>query len=103
MASDIYSLLLKLFDEKGNLNGIIDTAAEGEAQRIVSRMLVKPALEEHIQDELVQKIRHLIKKYLRNKIKEVNRLMKQPGAAVASLLAEQKEYTSQLKDLEEGE
>jgi DNA primase len=103
IASDIYSILLKLFDEKGNLNGIIDTTAEGGAQRIVSRMLVTPALEEHIQEELVQKIIHLRKKYLRTRIREINRLMKQPGAVVATLLVEHKECTTQLKDLEEGE
>jgi DNA primase len=103
MASDIYSILLKLFDEKGNLNGIIDSTAEGEAQRIVSRMLVQPALEEHLQEELVQKIIHLRAKFLRARIRDIKVLLKQPVAARATLLTELKECSSQLKDLEEGE
>ena len=103
MAGDVYSIMLKLFDEKGNLDGLIDHTAEGEAQRIVSRMLVKPALEEHIQEELVQKIIHLRAKYLKARIRDIKVLLKQPEAARASLLAELKEYSSQLKDLEEGE
>jgi DNA primase len=103
MASDIYSLLLKLFDEKGNLTGIIDSIAGGEAQRIVSRMLVKPALEEHIQEELVQKIIHLRAKFLRARIRDIKVLLKQPEASRTTLLTELKECSSQLKDLEEGE
>jgi DNA primase len=103
MASDIYSIVLNLFDEKGNLDGLIDHVAGGEAQRIVSRMLVTPALEEHIQEELVQKIIHLRAKFLRARIRDIKVLLKQPDAARAALLSELKECSSQLKDLEEGE
>jgi DNA primase len=103
MASDIYSILLKSYDEKGNLDGITDRTSEGEAQRLVSCMLVNPALEEHIQEELVQKVIHLRSKFLRARIRDIKILMKKPGVPRESLLAELKECTSQLKDLEERE
>jgi DNA primase len=103
VASDIYSILLKSYDEKGNLDGITDRTSEGEAQRLISRMLVNPALEENIQGELVRKIFYLRKKYLQTRIRDIHRQLKQPEGEKALLLAELNNCTSQLKDLEEGE
>lgn len=111
VSSDIYSLLLQLYDEQGTLDGIIDRAASGALQGLISGMLVKPAREEHIHEELVQKIIHLRAKFLRAKLREVKILLKQEGdrdearnnAQRTSLLERLRDYSNQLRDLDERE
>jgi DNA primase len=103
VSSDIYSLLLQLYDEQGTLADIIDHAASGEIQRLISRMLVKPARDEHIHEELVQKIIHLRAKFLRSKLREIKILLKQEGAQRTALLEQLRDYSNQLRDLNESE
>jgi DNA primase len=103
VSSDIYSLLLQLFDDQGTLDGIIERAADGDIQRLVSRMLIKPAREEHIHEELVQKIIHLRKKYLKVKQREIRVLLKLDGGRREELLEQLKDITNQIRDLDESE
>lgn len=103
VSSDIYSLLLQLFDEQGTLDGIAERSAGGEIQRILSRMLIKPAREEHIHEELVQKIIHLRKKYLKVKQREIRVLLKLDGGQREELLEQLKDITNQIRDLDESE
>ena len=102
ISADIYSMLLEHYDEKGSFIGIADRIEEGEIQRLISRMLVAPALEEHVHEELVQKVIHLRAKFLRAQIRDINKKMKQQPAERAGLLEALKEYSNQLKSLEEG-
>jgi DNA primase len=104
ISGDIYSLMLKLYDEQGNLDGIIDRAGDGEMQRLVSRMLVRPAREEDIHEELVQKIIYLRKKYLKSRIRNNRiRLKTEDGSARNSGLRQIHEDMKQHQDLDERE
>ena len=103
VSSDIYSLLLQQYDERQSLDGIIDLVVEGEMQRLLSLMLVKPAREEHIHEELVQKIIHLRAKFLKTKLREVKVQLKQKQekAQHTALLEQLRDYSTQLRDLDE--
>jgi ACT domain-containing protein len=103
VSGDIYSLMLELYDEHGNFDGIIDHVHDTELQRLISLMLVKPALEEHIHEELVQKIIHLGKKFHRAKIRDIKVAMKNSDADRVTLRAQLNEHTNQLGLLDEGE
>lgn len=104
ISGDIYSLMLELYDKEGSLDGILDRAGEGEAQRLISRMLVRPALEENIHEELVQKIIHLRRKFLRSRVRS-NRILLKSEKDISGrdgLLRQIKDDTRQLQDLGEG-
>jgi len=105
ISGDIYSLLLELYDEEGSLDSIIDRTNDGEMQRLISRMLVKPALEDNIHEELVQKIIHLRKKFLKSRIRNNRiRLKSEDDSARNSGLVRQiNEDMKQHHDLDEGE
>ncbi|MBN1127715.1 MAG: DNA primase [Chitinispirillaceae bacterium] len=105
LAGDIYLVLLAVYDERGTLEGLCDRAGEGDARRLVSRMLVRPALEANCHDELVQKIVYLRRKFLKARIRE-NRVRLKSGPAspdTEALIRLIHEDLKQLKDLEEGE
>jgi DNA primase len=74
ISGDIYSLMLELYDEKGSFDGISDRTDDAEIQRVISRMLVQPALEQNIHDELEQKMVHLRRKSLRARVR-CNRIL----------------------------
>jgi DNA primase len=103
VSSDIYSFILRFYDERGTLDGMADRIEGGEPQRLVSRMLVQPAREEHIHDELVQKILHLRAKFLKSKLREIKILLKGEGAQRSALLEQLREYSTQLRELDERE
>jgi DNA primase len=105
ISSDIYSLILVVHDEHGNLDGIIDRANDAEVQRLISRMLVTPALEEHIHEELVQKIIHLRAKFLKARIRTNTILLKseRDSSGKNELTYQINEDLKQLRNLDEGE
>lgn len=103
VSSDIYSLMIETFDEFGNLNDICDRTNDSELKRIISLLLVKPALEDYIHEELVQKIIHIRAKFLRFKLREIQVLMKREPDRRTELLSQLQDYSTQLKDLGEGE
>jgi DNA primase len=76
ISCDIYSLMLGLYDKQGSLDGILDHAGDGDVQRLISRMLVKPALEENIDEELEQKIKHLKRKFFKSRVRSNRILLK---------------------------
>ena len=104
ISGDIYSLLLGLYDEQGSLDGILDRAGDGDSQRLISRMLVKPALEQNIHDELVQKIIHLRRKFLRSRVRSNSILLKSEKdvSMREGLVRRIHEDTKQLHELREG-
>jgi DNA primase len=69
ISGDIYSLMLEIYDRQGSFDGILDRTSDAEIQRLISSMLVKPALERDIHEEVVQKIFYLRRKFLKSRIR----------------------------------
>lgn len=103
VSSDIYSLMIETYNQNGNLNRICDRTDNSEIKRIISLLLVKPALEDHVNEELVQKIVHLRAKFLRFKLREIQVQMKKEPKRCTELLCQLQDYSTQLKNLGEGE
>ena len=103
ISSDVYSIILETYNEKGSLEGIIDRTDNLEIKRIITLLLVKPALLDHIHDELVQKIIHLRGKYLKASIREIKLQMKNEPNQRIELLKKIKDFSTQLKDLDAKE
>jgi len=103
ISSDIYSLLLECYDRDGNANGICDFTAEPEIKRLISLLQVKEDAQEHIHEELVQKIVHLRKKYLSHRLYECTMRMKREPHLSKELLLLQRDISIQLKELDGGE
>jgi DNA primase len=65
-AANIYSIILEAYDRDSALCGLHDFCTDDpEVGRLISMLAVKPALLENIQDELVQKILMLRRKFLK--------------------------------------
>jgi DNA primase len=105
VSTDIYYIILASFDENGNLDGIIDRANDPEVQRRISRMLVAPALEEHIHEEMVQKIIHLRSKFLKARIRSTRIQLKSEtdSSRKIELTHQINDDLKQLRNLDEGE
>ncbi len=102
LSADIYSLVLNTYALKGGLEGISEGLAEGSPlKRIISMMMVRPALKEHIHEDLVQKIVLLRKKFLKFQLREIREALKNSTEDKMRLLELHKEYTAQLRELEE--
>ncbi|NLP02297.1 MAG: DNA primase [Fibrobacter sp.] len=102
VSGDIYSLVLEAKKQGGSLAGLGDRTADPEVKRLVSLLLVKPALQDHIHEEMVQKIIHLRAKFLRAQIRNVKLQMKDEPQRRTELLAQLQDYSKQLKDLDGG-
>jgi len=100
IASDIYSLLIKTHEQGGDVAQIAVEASDPEIKRIISLLLVRPALEDHIHDELVQKIVHLRAKFIKSMIRKIKIQMKNVPQKRAELLLQLKDFTSQLQELD---
>ena len=100
---DIYSLLLGAYDRDPHFKSVAELSNNPEIVRILSMLQVKETVTEHIHEELVQKIIHLRKKYLRFKERECRLLMKQEPHRSEELLQMIHEYMNQQKELDGGE
>jgi DNA primase len=103
ISSDIYSLIIETFREKGSLDGITDKVNEPVIRKTLTLLLVNPALMDHIHDELVQKIIHLRAKFLRASIRDIKLQMKNEPNHRTELLIKLKDFSTQLKDLDAKE
>jgi len=103
LSVNIYSLLLEVFDRDGSFDRILDSTPDPEIRRVVSLLMVKDIVEEHIHEELVQKIIFLRKKYLRSRQRECKILMKHEPHRREELLRLLQDYTTQLHELDGGE
>jgi DNA primase len=103
VSSDIYSLLIETYNEKGSLDGIADRAREPVIRQTLTLLLVNQALMDHIHDELVQKIIHLRAKFLRAGIRDIKIQMKNEPNNRTELLKKLKDFSTQLKDLDAKE
>ena len=76
---------------------------DAEGRKGAKSRLIKPAREEHIHEELVQKIIHLRAKFLKTKLRDIKIALKQEGAQRTALLEQLRDYSNQLRDLDERE
>lgn len=100
ISSDIYSLLIQTHEQGGDVAEISIKASDPEIKRIISLLLVRPALEDHIHDELVQKIVFLRAKFIKAMIRKIKVQMKNVPQRRAELLLQLKDFTSQLQELD---
>lgn len=100
ISGDIYSLLIQTYEQGGDVAEMAVKASDPEIKRIISLLLVRPALEDHIHDELVQKIVHLRAKFIRAMIRKIKVEMKNVPQRRAELLLQLKDFTSQLQELD---
>jgi len=87
LSADIYSLIVEVYQIK----------------KVLSFLMVKRIVEDNIHEELVQKVIHLRKKYLRSRQRECRILMKQDPNRCEELLRLLHDYTTQLHELDGGE
>lgn len=102
LSAEIYSIILSEYAKNGDLSGLPDICGGGEdIGRAVSMLAVKPALAENIQDELVQKVLLLRKKFLKARISELKESLDAcPEEQKGELMLLLKDYGAQLKELD---
>ncbi|MDR0330466.1 MAG: DNA primase [Chitinispirillales bacterium] len=99
-AENIYSIILDTYAQKGGLDGLFDACGgDLEAGRLISMLAVKPVYAENIQDELVQKIFLLRRKYFKARVADVKEeLIDCPKQDKGRLLERLRYYGEQLKE-----
>lgn len=100
LSENIYSIILDKYSRTGDLKGLTDQVTDPELRRMISTLIVKPALADHIHDDMVQKIVFLRKKYLRSKIGETKELLRNNPQGKAQYLEQLKDLSMQLKELD---
>jgi DNA primase len=101
VSADVYSIVLEAYDQKGDLGGLHDLCGDDpEIRNIVAALLVKPVPVENIQDELVQKVLLLRKKFFKARIAELREELRVcPESDKELLLKLLKEYGEELRTL----
>ncbi|NLE01588.1 MAG: DNA primase [Fibrobacter sp.] len=102
-SSDIYSMLLDAFEQGENVATLVEKTSDPELKRLISLLLVSPALKDHIHDEMVQKIIHLRAKFLKKLIRQVKVQIKNEPLRRPELLRQLQDLSSQLQELDGGE
>jgi DNA primase len=102
VSSDIYSLILEIFEEKGSVDRIVDCDIDPELKRLITSLLVKQSYPDHVHEELVQKIVHLREKYIRDRIRDAKLKMKNEPHRRVELLKQMQDFTTQLQELQKG-
>lgn len=103
VSSDIYSLILAAYDQNQHLGGVADRTNDPDIKRLISLLLVKGSVPEHVHKELVQKILHLRAKFLRFRIRECKLAMKREPHRSTELLHLLQDLSTQLNELGGGE
>lgn len=103
LSGDIYSLLLEVYDQDRSLARLLDAAEHPDIKRTISFLSVKEIIEDHVHEELVQKIIHLRKKYLRSRQRECTILLRQEPHRSEELMRLLHDYTTQLNELDGAE
>jgi hypothetical protein len=103
ISGDIYSLLISAYERDHHCNGVLDLTDDPERRRLLSLLMVQSTAVEHIHEELVQKIVHLRRKYLQNRLRECRVQMKREPHRSDELLRLVQDYSTQLHELDGGE
>jgi DNA primase len=99
MSENIYSLIIKAYSADKTLDSLLDTTDDPELKRVISSMLVMPVLQEHLKEELVQKIIHIRAKFLKARLHDIKLQIKENPQQRVELLQALKDYSTQLKEL----
>ena len=102
LSANIYSIILEEYERDNNLGGLAEACSNNPAiGNAVSMLAVKPALTENIEDELVQKILLLHRKFLKTRMSELTESLKScPEEEKGALLERLRDYGARLKELE---
>ncbi|MCL2688636.1 MAG: DNA primase [Chitinispirillia bacterium] len=104
LSANIYSIIAECYDIKGDLHNLCDVLPDDpEIKRVISMLMVKPALRENIHAELVQKILLLRRKSLMAELRELRDALSGdvPEEQKLALMERHKECTAKLKELDE--
>jgi DNA primase len=104
LSANIYSIIVECYDAKGNLDSLCDALPDDpEIKRVISMLMVKPALRENIHAELEQKILLLRRKSLMTELRELRDKLSSdsPEEQKLMLMERHKECTAKLKELDE--
>jgi len=104
LSANIYSIIAECYDAKGNLNNLCDMLPDDpDVKRVISMLMVKPALMENIHAELEQKILLLRRKSLMTELRELRNELSGdfPEEQKLALMERHKECTAKLKELDE--
>ncbi len=99
-SNNLYSIILRCYDENQQLDTLIDTIIDPEMKRIVSLLYAKGLSEENPLEELRHTVVRLQAKYLRRQINEIGNQMKNEPSKRKTLMEQLKEFSTQLKELE---
>jgi DNA primase len=102
LSANVYSIILDSYDQKGNLDGLLDAVAgDPGLTRLISMLLVRPAIMEDVQAEFVQKIMLLRRKYVKARMADLREELKVcPEEEKGRLLEELMGCGEQLKELD---
>jgi len=104
LSANIYSIIVECYDTKGSLHSLCDMLPDDpDVKRVISMLLVKPALRENIHAELEQKILLLRRKALKTELRELSDKLSgdSPQEQKLALMERHKECTAKLKVLNE--
>jgi DNA primase len=106
VAENIYSIMLDVYAEKGDLTGLLDACGDDAALRgLVSKLSVESAYgKENVDDELVQKVGLLRRKCVKARIADVRaELAVCSDGEKVSLMELLRKYGEQLKEFDSRE
>jgi DNA primase len=98
-SSELYSTILRSYDENANLDTLLGHADDPETKRLISYAALNKSLQEDVNEEIVHIMRRLQEKFIRFKMKANQELMQKEPGKRPSLLAKNKELSLQLKAL----
>jgi DNA primase len=99
-SNNLYSMIVRCYDENQQLNTLVDRIADPEVKRIVSLMYAKGVQEENALEELRHTVVRLQSKYLRFQIRQLSNRLKFEPLKRTALMEQLKDFTTQLKELE---
>lgn len=101
LAENVYSIMLGVYAEKGDLSGLLDACGNDPALRgVVCRLSVGPACNENVEDELAQKALLLQRKCVKARIADVRaKLAVCPDEEKGQLMERLRDYGERLKEL----
>jgi len=99
-STDLYSIIIKCFDEDPNLGTLIGSLTDPETKRIVSQFLAKGAYEGTLNEDLRHTMLRLQRKFLKNRIRQTQIALKSRPHDKAALMERIKQDSTQLKELE---
>jgi DNA primase len=98
-SGELYSIILKSFDENALLDTLLGNTDDDETKRIISFAFANQAPGENVNEEIIHKMRRLQIKFLKFQIKvNEEQMRKEPGKGSA-LLEKNRELSFQLKAL----